>query len=430
MCYHAGMKKLNPSRLCGVYLVLMSSVFPLAFTPAGYLNIAETKLAVFCFLSGGFLLLFLLLRLRGPLEGRLSWDPIRALVLAYWAWSLFSALLSPWPRTALLGGDRFDGMITMTLYVAVFLLLSLYGGLEHFPVWLPAAALSVLCVTAILQLFDLNPFRLYPGELRWSGRETEYNGAFLSLTGNADLTASVLCTGFGLLWPLGMQRGRRWLWLPAAACLGVLAASGIRSGILGAAASLLLYLPSCLPLEKKTKRRVYAGLLLLCFLCLLLVYLVPLPGTAGELHAVLRGHADDSFGSGRIYIWRNVWQLVKERPILGGGPDTLGERGLAFVRTAPDGSAIRRTIDCAHSEPLNILVNQGAPALLLLTAAMLLTLIRSFHCKGAAVPALRSALISYGIASLFGIAMPANSAFAWLLLGMLLAEIGKTAVNQ
>ena len=33
----------------------------------------------------------------------------------------------------------------------------------------------------------MNPLRLYPGELRWSGREKAYNGAFLSLTGNADL---------------------------------------------------------------------------------------------------------------------------------------------------------------------------------------------------------------------------------------------------
>ena len=33
---------------------------------------------------------------------------------------------------------------------------------------------------------------------------------------------------------------------------------------------------------------------------------------------------------------------------------------------------IRRVIDCAHCEALNVLVNQGLPALLLLAAAILL----------------------------------------------------------
>ncbi|MBR5705247.1 MAG: hypothetical protein IKX21_04685, partial [Deltaproteobacteria bacterium] len=100
-----------------------------------------------------------------------------------------------------------------------------------------------------------------------------------------------------------------------------------------------------------------------------------------------------------------------------------------FVRTAPDGSAIRRTIDCAHSEPLNVLVNQGAPALLFLALALILTLRRTRAC-GTEAAALRSAITAYLFASVFSIAMPANTAFFWLLWGVLLAEIGKNNVNQ
>ncbi len=320
-------------------------------------------------------------------------------------------------------------MITITLYCAVLLILSRSGIQGRFPLWLPAAVFAVLCIISILQFFDLNPLWLYPGDLRWSGRERIYNGAFLSTIGNADLTSSVLCTGFAFFWPIGIQRRRRYLLLIAALILAVLIASGIRAGLVGASVSILICMPPALPLGRKGVRRVWLCLGILCLCTLLLVYFCPLPGTWGELHEILHGHTEDSFGSSRVYIWKNVWPLVKERPLLGGGPDTLGERGLAFVKTDADGALIRRTIDCAHSEPLNILVNQGLPALLLLAAAWLLTLIRSLRCRTTAAAALRSALIAYVSAACFGIGMPSNAALFWMIWGLLLAEIEKNG-NQ
>ena len=423
------MKKLDHSRLCGLYKILMCSLFLLAVSPAGYRNIVETKFAVFCFLTGLFLLAFFVLFLQKKLPGG-SWNIVQYLILAYWAWSLLSAVCSPWKGIAFLGGERCDGFITITLYCASFLLLSRYGDNTRFPTWITAAALGVLCLVALLQFFDLNPLRLYPEPLRWSGREKAYNGAFLSLSGNADLTACVLGTGFAFLWPLAIRK-KSWLYgFISLLCLAVLIASGIRGGLLGAAASVILCLPAALPLSGKGRRLLWAILALICIGVLLFVYLAPLPGTGGELHALLHGRAEDSFGSGRVYIWKEVWKLVRERPLLGGGPDTLGERGLAFVKTAADGSIIRRAIDCAHCEPLNVLVNQGLPALLLLAGAMFLTLVRSVRRDSDASVALHSALAAYLAASLFGIGMPANDAFFWLIWGSLLRETAKENGNH
>ncbi len=424
------MRKMDFSRICGIYLVLMCSLFLLAFSPKGYLNIVETKYAVFCCLTAVFLLAIIILLIRKSFPQGGKWDAVRILILAYWAWSLLSSLCSPWKGTAFLGGDRCDGFITVTLYCAVFLLLSIYGEGSRFPLWIPAAGLSLLCLVAILQFFDLNPLGLYPAGLRWSGRERDYNGAFLSMTGNADLTASVLCTGFAFLWPLGFQKGRRLFLLPAFLCLVVLLASGIRAGLIGAAASVFICLPAALPLSLKGKKRLWAVLLLLCVCILLFLYLVPLSGICGELHAILHGRAEDSFGSGRIYIWRETITLAKERPLLGGGPDTMGERGLAFVKYAADGTEIRRTIDCAHCEPLNILVNQGIPAVLFLTAAVILTLLQIIRNGKAACIPLASAFVAYLADSLFGIGMPANAAYFWLIWAMLLQKTAKVNGNQ
>ena len=424
------MKKWNPGRICGLYLILMCSLFPLAVSPAGYENIVETKYAVFCTLTALFLLAIIICFIRKKAACRRKWNAVQYLVLAYWGCSLLSALFSPWRKTALLGGDRLDGMITITLYCAVFLVLSRYGDTARFPHWLPAAALTVLSLVAVLQFFDLNPLSLYPGEFRWSGREQEYNGAFLSLIGNADLTASVLSTGFAFLWPLAYRKDKRFVLLPAALCLAVLAVSGIRAGLVGAAASIVFCLPALLPMSKKGKRLLWAGIVLLCAAAMLALYILPLSNTLGEVHALLHGQAEDSFGSGRIYIWKNTWRLVLERPLLGGGADTLGKRGLAFIKVLPDGSVIRRTIDCAHCEPLNILVNQGLISLLFLAAAWLLTLIRAFKLAAPAASPLRSALIAYTVASFFGIGMTANAPFFWIILGMLTSVSTEMPDNQ
>ena len=133
---------------------------------------------------------------------------------------------------------------------------------------------------------------------------------------------------------------------------------------------------------------------------------------------------EDSFGTGRIYIWRNALHMAAERPLLGGGPDTMGNRGLYFVKTLEDGSELRRGIDCAHNEYLNVLVNQGVPALLCLLSALFFTLVRAFRSEDAAA-VLRAVLVSYMIDALFGISMAANAAFFWLTFGLLVAEAEK-----
>ena len=416
------MTKLRPGAICAVYATHICTVFPLVAAPGGYRCIAETKFIAYIVLT----VLFLAALIPAALKDRHSLHRptlVHWLIAAFWLWSLVSALASPWRSDAFLGGSRYEGWLILTLYCAAFTALSLCaspGCLRR--QCLPAAALSVCCIVALLQFFDLNPLWLFPGQLRWSGREIVYNGAFLSTVGNADLTASILCTGFAFCWSLAVAR-RRWLYLlPAAFALVVIIWSGIRAGLLGALGGLALCLPAALAKERKARLRSYGILLAACLLLLLLIRLIPMPGAAGELRALLRGQAEDSFGSGRIYIWKNALRLAGERPLLGGGPDTMGNRGLFFEKLTEDGVTIRRGIDCAHNEYLNVLVNQGIPALLLLLAALGVTLFRAFGRTDETALVLRACLVSYMADAFFGISMPTNAAFFWLIFGLLAAE--------
>lgn len=90
-----------------------------------------------------------------------------------------------------------------------------------------------------------------------------------------------------------------------------------------------------------------------------------LPGTAGELHEIMHGNIDDSFGTSRIYIYRNILERVPSHLLLGTGPDTIGHMDIEpFQRyDAERGVMVTARIDTAHNEFLNVLACQGIAAL-------------------------------------------------------------------
>ena len=139
-----------------------------------------------------------------------------------------------------------------------------------------------------------------------------------------------------------------------------------------------------------------------------------------EAFELLHGRWDDRFGSGRLYIWRSVVPLVPERPLLGGGPDTLGLRtDAAFERYDETlGILIHSSIDTAHNDYLNILVNQGIPALLLYLGALTASALRWLR-NGAGDPAAAicgCAALGYCIQAFFGISSPISTPYLWLAL--------------
>ncbi len=410
--------------LCRIYLPALATLFLLGFGPGGYTRITDAKLLLYLLLAGLFAAGALYCALRGKPEKPARWSPAALPLLLFWLWSLISALCSPWRGEALLFGGRDEGMLTLTLYCLSCLLLAHWARPEKMLLYVFAGAMSLNCIVCILQLWDLNPLGLFPGALRWSGRFRDYNGAFLGLTGNAGMSAALLCMAFPAFWAGALRLRRPLLLLPAALCLGVLLACQVQGAQLGALAGSLLALPVLLPLERQGRRRLLLLLVLLALLFLLLVYCCDFGGMLGEAHALLRGRAEDSFGSGRIFIWRRALALLPDRLLLGGGPDTFGHRMTEpFTRVLPDGSVLTRSIDCAHNEYLNILINQGLPGLLFYLAALGCSLLRWLKSRSASAAICGACLLCYCIQAFFGISMPGNGGFFWALWGLLEASL-------
>ena len=142
----------------------------------------------------------------------------------------------------------------------------------------------------------------------------------------------------------------------------------------------------------------------------------------GPADALLHGEADPTFGSGRIYIWKNVWEAICARPWFGGGPDTLAHQVSAyFERYDADANRIlRATIDAAHNEYLNIWADQGVFALLCWLGALGASAVRFVRrADEEEMLICGSAVLGYCIQAFFGISTCISAPYLFLAWAML-----------
>jgi O-antigen ligase len=425
-------------RLTDWYLAAMATVFLLYPGLSGYVSITRAKQHLYYLLSGGYLLLCLvvILALGGlgrfrPASPKQLWAKLgfsQKLILGYWLWTVLATFFSVDVPTSFWGGSRSEGLVVLTLYCLCFLLVSLYGRPALWQLWLFAGAVGLNCVLCLVQMAGYNPFGLYPAGMTYQDANVKYVGEYLGTIGNVDMLAAVLCVAIPLCW-VGLLRlgGRRrfFLLIPLGLSLAVLALSRVEAGLVGVGLGALLTLPVVLP--KRGRLRPYAALGAAGALILGVALVYTLGGRMGgalyEAHQLLHGHWDDSYGSGRLYIWRSVLDLVPQSPLFGGGPDTLALRTQAVFERYDEtlGVLLRGHVDAAHNEYLNILVNQGLPALLFYLGALLAGAVgwvkRAPNDPASAI--LGAAVLCYCIQAFFGISSLISAPFFWLTFALL-----------
>ncbi|MBR3561403.1 MAG: O-antigen ligase family protein [Oscillospiraceae bacterium] len=425
------------SAITSLYLAALLCLY-LLYPGQGYQSITVQKWQLYLWLTGIYAAAALLARLELALVGAAplpsprglgsALSPPHWLFLGYLLVTALSAALSEHRPTALWGSVRCEGLAAITLYVVSFLLVSAYARPRRWMLWLFAAAISVNCVICLIQFAGYNPLHLYPEGMNYYGAYKQYAGEFLGTIGNVDILSAVLSLSIpafcaALLRGKG-DRLRFLLPAPMILCLIVLLKAFVAGGVLGVGGALVLSAP--LLCEGKTARK-RAALGVACGIVLFAVAVYAFGGRMGgflyEASELMRGRWDDDFGSGRLYIWRNALALVPEHPLFGGGPDTLGLRtDAAFERYDEAlGILIHSSIDTAHNEYLNILVNQGAAALALYLAALIASAVRWVRrCADEPVTAVCGcAILGYCIQAFFGISSPISTPYFWMALALL-----------
>ena len=128
-------------------------------------------------------------------------------------------------------------------------------------------------------------------------------------------------------------------------------------------------------------------------------------------------------GANRIFIWRRIIPMIKERPFLGFGLETLGvvfsERHMDEV-VAEYGRGI--IFDKAHNEYLHIAYSTGIPSLLIYLAFVWSIIGRAFKNvkDNHMIVPLIAAIIGYLVQAFFNLSVVTVAYIYWIFLGILL----------
>ena len=381
---------------CGGYERMMEGKYH------SFIALTLSYLAVMCFARGG---------------GSLRSTAARLCAAAYLGFSALSAVCSPYGAATLLGGSRRDGLVTLALYAACFLLLSRDLRPDRRLLYGTAAATTLCCDLTLVQLGGHNPLALYPAGLTYYDGDGAYLGFYAGTSGNVDFTAFLLALAACVL-GFAALRLRLWTLAPAAALAAwVLWRLDVSAARLGVVFTLLWGMALLAPGKRRAMLLTSAGLSLL-----LVIFVFNYTGnnqTLTQAHALLHGRFDPSFGAERLRIWRDCLPLVRERPLLGGGPDTLGLRGVEpFPWYLPD-RVVPSDVTAAHNEYLNILVNQGAPALAAYLGLLGAALVHCFRRADEPCCAICGAgLLCYAAMACFSISTCITAPYVWLLLAL------------
>ncbi|WP_422485343.1 O-antigen ligase family protein [Gudongella sp. DL1XJH-153] len=151
---------------------------------------------------------------------------------------------------------------------------------------------------------------------------------------------------------------------------------------------------------------------------------------AGDVLTQADGYEDG--GANRIFIWERVIPLIFEKPLLGFGPETLGE---VFSERYYDDIIAKydeeRIFDKAHNEYLHIAFTTGIPSLLVYLAFVFSILRRAFRNKNKnpMIIPLMASIIGYLIQAFFNLSIITVAYIYWVFLGILL-RLSLDAENQ
>ncbi len=481
------------------YLWVMVALFPLLPVVGGYEELSSR--AFLFFSTASVLYLAAMVSTAAELAlvdggGRALLAPLRArraarlCFLAYLAWSALSALLSPY-EGVWIGLGRYEGLLSICLYVLVFLAVSSYGRPDSRLLYLLGAVVAVNAAIGTLQYAGWNPLWLFPEGTDYHDAFILYNGAFMGTLGNVDLLSAFLCLAVPVFYGAYLATGRKLALVPMGLGGYLLALADVDSGYLGILGALLLTIPfyyrtrracwrgmvavgtllaalgvgkllyadrdvslclrpgavsvgaivlgaSAAALGALLRRRqdqgraaaaqplwrtrwLWAALGGLAVVGVIAAYAIPFSsGPAYELHQILHGNIDPSFGSGRIRIWQEVVRLIGEAPLFGGGPDTLVARmTFTFTRYSEEvGGTIEAVVDAAHNECLNIAVNQGLPALAAYLAGIAICLRRAWQRRSKTAAVLLAGLVGHLVQGCFTINTCPVAAPFWISLAL------------
>ena len=479
-------RRRNPAleRLAQSFALVMLVVFPLLIGPGFYTNITVTKFTLFAVFTVAYVLLCALLMMftwqerhgkTGEVE-KLRLTAPQVILMAYVLWATLSAIVSPY-RGLWLGQSRYEGLFSILLYGAVFLLLSFWGEYTDAYVYGLGVMGTVTGFFALVQSLGSSLF--YFGGDYW-----QYH--FLTTIGHEDCVACLVCIlvpallcGFVLL----QDKGRYW-GLPAVFFMTYIAVfTDVDTAKLGFLVVLLL-LP-CLVESRQRLQRLLIGLIplvlgaacaflnpgsraaaprygvviclalaavlglaawlmsrrervwtvkpaivrrvgYLLMLVVLLLALVVVYGYQGgnrlvqEASELLHGHLSDEAGTVRGYIWKKTAVIIGEHPVFGGGPGSFATLFQPYNEGYQAVTHNQDVVDFPHNDFLMVAACTGLVGLGLYLAFLITLAVRCLKAarRSPVLLIFLAGMAGYLVYSAFVFSIAIVSPLFWVLAGL------------
>lgn len=152
-------------------------------------------------------------------------------------------------------------------------------------------------------------------------------------------------------------------------------------------------------------------------------------GMLYEIHELLHGNFDDTFGTYRIFLWKRTLTLINQYPIFGSGPDTFALRFMAKY-TADVAAIGPLTInDTAANVYLTMLINLGVIGLGNYLLFLFFQVKEGIKNVNQYSIILLITLLCYLVQDFFNLSVVIVSPIFWLLMGLHYISINEKANN-
>ena len=178
-----------------IYIFIMIVFFPLLVNKTGYFHILECKWHFYTIVTSVYVAINILVLLYYFIFKKVNYikyvkfSIIQWLAIGFLFVNLISCVLSPFNNeyNLLIGVGRYEGLITMSLYILSFLCVSLFTKFKKSYLLYFSITSILLSLIAFLQYIGLNPFNIYQGGLH------AYNSSFITTIGNVDFVSAIYC---------------------------------------------------------------------------------------------------------------------------------------------------------------------------------------------------------------------------------------------
>lgn len=407
------------------YLLFAVVTFvPFVFVPVGECNDFFYAPKAYALTIIAMLFLLILLQNRKAISKLIRFDSINRTLLIYFMLLVVSLFFALNRELAIHGSPRReDGFRIMMVYFLLFLAARTSAISEtKFNVGIEISAM-ILSIYGIMQFYGLDPFPRDFIRSRW-------RTAF-STFGNPNFFGSYLVLVIPVALDGFIKRRKNISGFVYSILLYALLCTRTRSAWIGAAVAIVAYLVASRISPSHCRQDIRRLVCILVITLAVVLMFNTLNSNAfvqrsrsifeGAL-SVIRNEEPERAGSGRIFIWRRVILLIRDRPLTGYGIENLRE---PFAeRFNEDVMAVFGRIlyfDKAHNEYLHIAVTTGIPSLIV----YLLLVTKAFH---AGLTRLReydtycpfvASVLGYLVQAFFNISVVSVAYIFWVFLGIL-----------